>query len=96
MAIAGLRDYTVFHFTREIELLEKVPTYPADALAKHKAAHKFFVDKVESFEKGFGDGNLASVAELATGEMLAFLVDWLGSHIQNTDMTLEEYFNYQG
>ena len=95
-AIAGLRAYTVFHFTREIEMLKQVPTYPADALAKHEAAHKHFVDKVESFEKGFGDGNLASVAELVTGEILSFLVDWLSQHIQNTDMTLGEYFNYSG
>ena len=77
VAIAGLRRYTVFHFRREIEMLKMVPTCPVDALAKHVASHKHFVDKVESFEKGFVEGNLASVVELATGEILSFMVDWL-------------------
>ena len=92
--IAGLRRYTVFHFSREIELLEQVPTYPKQQLTAHKAAHKMFVDKVTSFEQGFQGENMAAVCELVTGSMLTFLVDWLGSHIQNTDMKLEEYFNY--
>ena len=81
-AIAGLRRYTVFHFDREIEMLKMCPTYPAEQLKTHEAAHKMFVDKVESFEKNFGDGNLGSVCELVTGEMLTFLVEWLTNHIR--------------
>ena len=93
-AIAGLRRYTVFHFDREIELLEQVPTYPKDELRAHKAAHKMFVDTVVSFEQRFQSTSMAAVCELVSGSLLTFLFDWLGSHIQNIDMKLAKYFSH--
>ena len=51
-------------------------------------------DKLQVCEKEFQEENLAAACKLASGDFLAFVVDWLGSHIQNTDMKLAHLFNY--
>jgi hemerythrin len=49
---------------------------------------------LEACEKEFQEENLVTACKLASGDFLTFLVDWLGSHIQNTDMKLGRLFNY--
>ena len=74
--------------------MRQCPTYPKDALEKHIAAHRVFVDALTNFELKFTQRNLGALCHLVSGEFLDFLVDWLGTHIKNTDMKLGQYFNF--
>jgi hemerythrin-like metal-binding protein len=95
-AVRGLRGYTEYHFNREIELLQKCTTYPANELKEHKVKHASFVAKVTEFESKLGDQSLAAVCDLVSGDILTFRTDWLVTHIQNTDKRCTPYYKKHG
>jgi hemerythrin len=83
-----LEDYTKFHFAREEALLEK-SNYPA--LAPHRAQHREFENKVQSFKRDLEAGKTAQSVNVAN-----FLKDWLTNHIKQTDRQYSEHLNKAG
>ena len=93
-AIAGLKEYTCYHFIRQIEMLELVPTeeYDDDSLILHHQAHSKFVKKINDFEQEFENESVAAVCKLVSGDLIDFLAGWLSGHIKGTDMKLSKQF----
>jgi hemerythrin-like metal-binding protein len=86
--IKHMREYVVFHFNSEEELL-KLNRYP-DYL-DHKIEHEMFVNKVEDFEKRFNSGQL-----ILSFEITNFLKSWLKNHIQGTDKKYSDFLISRG
>lgn len=86
--IGKMKDYTIFHFTNEENLLRD-HEYPR--LDAHIAEHKKFVDKVGEMEQRFNEGKLILSLEVTT-----FLKDWLINHIMVSDQKYAEYFKKRG
>lgn len=93
LAIQGCKEYTNYHFDREIYMLANLKKYPPEQLKAHIAAHGSYVRKIEQFEKSFNEDSVAGVVQLVSGEIITYLNDWLASHIQATDMHFHEYFD---
>jgi methyl-accepting chemotaxis protein/hemerythrin len=71
-----LVEYTGFHFDHEEELFER-HFYPfAD---RHKAEHLKLKASLTEYINAFKEGSIEMM------DLLAFLVDWLQDHIQETD-----------
>jgi hemerythrin-like metal-binding protein len=77
--LAELRDYTVYHFQHEADLMQSLPVNPANRAA-HLKAHQGFVDLIvragEMIATNPGD---------VVDHLLAFLVKWLVHHITGVD-----------
>lgn len=76
--VSGLIDYSNFHFKREEDLMLKAGY---NELEQHKALHKSFIDKVKIYQEKIDSGVLN-----ISVDVIAFLRDWLISHIQYVDM----------
>ncbi|MBG0776294.1 MAG: hemerythrin family protein [Desulfovibrionaceae bacterium] len=74
---ASLRDYCRHHFTNEEALMESVG-YPG--VERHRVEHARFSAKVEEFAAAPVQADAAGLLDL-----LAFLDNWLISHIINSD-----------
>jgi hemerythrin len=85
--LEGLVDYTFNHFIMEEELFERLG-YPESAA--HKAQHNVFTarisDLLERHERG----------EIASGEALELLKDWLIQHIMKTDKAYVPFLQSKG
>jgi hemerythrin-like metal-binding protein len=81
--VAGLADYTVYHFTDEEKAFLDTP-YPYKD--QHIAIHKKFVDQVVALQ-----GQLAAGKTVLGSDTLVFLKDWLVNHIQGTDRAYVEH-----
>lgn len=86
--IAGMKDYTIVHFTDE-EALMKKHGYPA--LEQHQKEHAAFVAKVLEVEEKVNSGKMVISFEITN-----FLKDWIKNHIQKSDQKYTEYFLKQG
>lgn len=75
--LAELVDYTVYHFSFEEGLMERAG-YPH--LAPHKVEHRRFVEEVLHSRARFRSGGATAAVDL-----VAFLSDWLRSHILDRD-----------
>lgn len=75
--IRELVAYTEFHFSSEEILLQNCK-YPN--LSLHKLKHDEFTKKVKEFEQKYLDGSI-----LLSQEIVQYLVNWLTSHIKETD-----------
>lgn len=73
-----LANYTVYHFNFEEELFDR-HGYPASE--GHKIKHRDLVAKVNEFREEFKKGRAGLSMDL-----MNFLVDWLRTHIRQTDM----------
>lgn len=73
-----LVSYTRYHFGLEEKMLESTG-YPE--IAAHKQIHESMVAQVEKFRGMVADGKSSTPLKL-----MAFLKDWLTSHILQTDM----------
>jgi hemerythrin len=73
-----LVSYTHYHFSFEKKMLEST-AYPT--VADHKKVHQSMVAQVENFRDMVADGKSSAPLKL-----MAFLKDWLTSHILQTDM----------
>lgn len=82
-----LKEYTVYHFKAEEELMEKA-AYPE--MTKHKETHKKFVEKVLDYEKRFLKG------ESVGFELIGVLKTWLTMHILGVDKNYSRHFNQAG
>ncbi len=83
--IAGMKDYTIYHFTDEEHLMAQ-HNYPF--LEQHKKEHRDFVDKVSEVEKKLREGKMVISLEITN-----FLKDWIRNHIFNSDQRYTEYVN---
>lgn len=83
-----LIDYTATHFGTEEKYMTSFK-YPQ--LSSHKLEHEEFVKKVLDFQKEYNSGKLA-----LTLDVMAFLKEWLVSHIQGTDKKYSPCFNENG
>ncbi|MFQ3573217.1 MAG: bacteriohemerythrin [Thermodesulfovibrionales bacterium] len=81
--LAGLFNYTVYHFFSEEQIMESIdyPFYP-----KHKTEHIEFTSRVIKYIEMFTSGK-DEIAE----DVFDFLKKWLTGHIMNTDMALGDY-----
>lgn len=83
-ALAGLIDYTKYHFKNEEGIMKK-HGYPA--FDKHKIEHDKLTAKVEDFYTRLNEGKANFSLEL-----IKFLQDWLVNHIQGTDKEYKSFF----
>lgn len=85
--IDELIDYTVFHFSTEEDLFEKINFFEKD---KHFKQHQDFVEKTKYFRERFLNGE-----EDLSYEVMAFMRDWLQKHILHSDMKYKPFI-YNG
>jgi hemerythrin len=86
-----LRDYTVYHFGYEEQLMEK---YNYERYEPHKFQHYFVIKKIEKFEK---EKDEIDVNQKETILRLAeFISDWITNHILKEDMRYRELFMSRG
>ncbi len=76
--LAELCDYAHVHFEEEEGLMKKAGYA---ALSAHRVAHRDFIAKVEGWMKDAAAGRKQTL----TGEIAAFLNDWLRKHIRIAD-----------
>lgn len=86
--LKALIDYTSSHFATE-ERYMKLHAYPE--YAHHKKEHNLLVMKVLDVQK-----NLQSGKAPITQDIMAFLKDWLITHIQGEDKKFGPFFNSKG
>ena len=84
----GLVDYTRYHFSAEEQRMRQAGYPDTDA---HVAAHRDFAKDVALFEETFARGSARLERVL-----LAYLTDWLSTHILTSDKHLGEYLRAQG
>ncbi len=77
--LAGLREYTQVHFSREEELMERQGYADLEA---HRAAHRYFVDEVQKLCQDFDGSNMMMLRI----DLILLLKEWLIEHIQSVDM----------
>lgn len=85
--LEGLVDYTFNHFIMEEELFERLG-YPETAA--HKAQHNVFTAKISGLLLRHESG------EVASGEALELLKDWLIQHIMKTDKAYVPFLQSKG
>lgn len=83
-----LKDYTVYHFKTEEDILKN--GYGGFRL--HKAQHDSFIDKIEETLSLDVDDN----QKVITNEMLVFIMDWVENHILKVDKLYVDFLNSQG
>ena len=86
--IEGLVEYTHVHFKAEEAVFEKFD-YPETV--EHKAEHEKFINQIADFKEGFEAGKIP-----LSMDIVAFLENWLFSHILGTDQKYSEFFNTNG
>lgn len=82
--IQELKEYTVYHFAAEEEIMEK-GGYPN--LDSHKQVHVKFVKQVTDIDFESFDFN----NEKALKDLLIFISEWIIKHIGQTDMAYMDY-----
>jgi hemerythrin len=85
--LEGLVDYTYNHFIMEEELFERLG-YPGTAA--HKAQHDVFTGKISSLLIRHESG------EIASGDALELLKNWLIEHIMKTDKAYVPFLQSKG
>ncbi len=87
--IQELKDYTVYHFGFEEELMEK---FEYGDYEKHKFHHFFAVKKIQKFGKEDFDENQKETIM----KLVAFISDWISNHILHEDQKYKELFIEKG
>lgn len=82
--VQELKDYTVYHFNAEEEIMESVG-YPN--IKAHKQIHKKFIAQVTDVDFEAFDYK----DEKALKDLLLFISEWIIKHIGHTDMGYVEY-----
>ncbi|MFO7552698.1 MAG: GGDEF domain-containing protein [Haliea sp.] len=80
--LSRLRQYARYHF-REEEQLMTTAGIDARALDAHRQAHQRFSEEVERI-----DSKLPTLGEKESGQILDYLVHWLGYHILGIDQSM--------
>ena len=90
MYILGeLKDYTIYHFDFEENLLKSSGVEFTDS---HAQQHTFFIDKLMETTTLDIDTQQGQVLN----DIFEFLTDWIVSHIMNTDKTYQASLNGAG
>jgi hemerythrin len=84
-----LKDYTQYHFNHEEKMMEK---YGYERKDSHKFEHYFVIKKIEKFENSDIDENQKDTVV----DLVAFISDWISSHILKEDMQYKNFFNSKG
>ena len=84
-----LKDYTIYHFNFEEELL-KIYNYPN--LPAHKEEHRAFIEKIMELETEDVDSEQRKV----TMDILVFIANWIENHIVKIDMQYSGFLNERG
>ena len=84
-----LTEYTIYHFNFEERLMEK---YGYEGLDSHRIEHIFFMKKIEKVREKDIDSKQSEISI----DLVAFVSDWITSHILTTDMKYRNYFNEKG
>jgi len=82
-----LRDYTVYHFKYEEELMAKYG-FDEQEIASHKAEHDGFVAKMLQVQKE----NIDEHKDQVLSAVINFAIDWITKHIFKTDKKYAETF----
>ena len=82
LVLDQLRDYTVYHFQNEADLMQSYPVNATNRNA-HLKAHQGFIDIVNHVAT-----KIATNATDVVDQLLAFLVKWLVQHITGMDARL--------
>lgn len=83
--IRRLREYTVFHFSSEEELMERMH-YPARG--EHASEHARLKKNVKDYQR-----LIYKKEDLTPGEMLGFIKEWLLGHILTYDRELAKFIH---
>lgn len=86
--VQELLEYTRYHFSAEEALMEQASYIGLEA---HRAQHRQFVKQVEQFQK---DLQISTIGKSA--EVLAFIKNWLATHIKQTDKRYSAHLNAKG
>jgi len=84
-----LVDYTIFHFSREEEMLLKAG-YPA--IPAHKTEHEKFIREISSMQRRIKSAPVS----MLNMELMDFLRSWLFSHILISDKKYGPSLNAYG
>ncbi|NFJ54336.1 bacteriohemerythrin [Clostridium botulinum] len=88
-AIKALKEYTVYHFSYEEEVMRK---YEYSDLDNHKVEHDAFVNKIKSINEEEIDEKQKNFLM----DLLEFIVNWIENHILKSDLKYKEYLNGLG
>lgn len=84
-----LKEYTIYHFGYEEELMEK---YHYEEVERHKKEHKAFINKITELLNKNIDEDQREVKM----DMVIFIADWIEKHILHTDQKYKIYLNLKG
>lgn len=84
-----LKNYTIYHFKEEEELMEK---YGYEGLDEHRKTHQDFIDKINEVNSADIDNNQKGI----TMEILVFIADWIEKHILKVDHMYKDFLNEKG
>jgi len=87
-ALKEVVDYTVYHFKREEELMQK---YDYPDFEAHKKTHHAMIAKVGEFMDAYENNRDATINELTL-----YLKTWLIKHIAGTDQQYSEFLKQKG
>jgi hemerythrin len=79
-----LSDYVILHFSIEEKYFEE---FRYEGMEEHKAQHKQYTDKIESFREGF-----AKNQSFLSFDLLSFLEDWILNHVTIEDKKYTKCF----
>lgn len=80
-----LKQYSIYHFQTEEELMRK---YSFKGYLAHKKEHDEFIAKIDTLQNKLDEGKL-----LLTIELTGFMKDWLSNHILKTDKAYSQFLN---
>ncbi|EJO5348763.1 hemerythrin family protein [Clostridium botulinum] len=87
--IRTLKEYTVFHFSYEEEVMKK---YEYSDLDNHKIEHDAFIKKISSIN----EEEIDEKQKKFLMDLLAFIVNWIENHILKSDLKYKDYLNGLG
>jgi hemerythrin len=87
--LSDLKNYTIYHFKCEEELLEK---YGYEDITRHKIQHAGFINKILQIEKE----DIDMKQEKISMEIIVFIADWITNHILKTDHQYKDFLHEKG
>lgn len=87
--VEELKEYTIYHFKCEEELMEK---YNYEHLDVHKEEHEAFINKIIEIQSQDIDEKQSKISL----EMIEFIANWIEGHILKTDFKYKGYLNEKG
>ena len=89
LMLEQLESHAKGHCAREEEVMLETG-YPE--LEEHKAEHAWFFSKLQEMKMRFE----REPDEMLSAEVMVFIFDWVGSHINNTDKKYRDHFLAHG